>query len=388
MRFISYITMIVAVMTISASSMAQQNLWQKEAITSPEILEDGSVIIRLYAPKAESVTLYGDFAPGYDSASMTMTRTDDGVWEYRSEPLASELYYYWFNVDGIDHIVDPANSYVMRDVGSQMNYFIIPGERGDLYSAQSVPHGTVSKVWAKISDGRERRMTVYTPAGYEGGRSKYPVLYLLHGMGGDEEAWIATGRLAEIMDNLIAQGKAEPMIVVMTNGCTNHVSAPGFSHEGMWRPYMSGSMDGSFERMFPSIVEWVDTHYRTIGKKSSRAIAGLSMGGFHAMQISKEYPTMFDYVGLFSAAIFRGKEGVEIYDNLETKLARQFEQGVQKYWIAIGNDDFLYEENVRYRELLNSYGYSYEYRESDKGHIWRNWRIYIAEFAQMLFSNK
>ena len=380
--------MIVAVMTISASSMAQQNLWQKEAITSPEILEDGSVIIRLHAPKAESVTLYGDFAPGYDSASMTMTRTDDGVWEYRSEPLASELYYYWFNVDGIDHIVDPANSYVMRDVGSQMNYFIIPGERGDLYSAQSVPHGTVAKVWAKISDGRERRMTVYTPAGYEGGRSKYPVLYLLHGMGGDEEAWIATGRLAEIMDNLIAQGKAEPMIVVMTNGCTNHVSAPGFSHEGMWRPYMSGSMDGSFERMFPSIVEWVDNHYRTIGKKSSRAIAGLSMGGFHAMQISKEYPTMFDYVGLFSAAIFRGKEGVEIYDNLETKLARQFEQGVQKYWIAIGNDDFLYEENVRYRELLNSYGYSYEYRESDKGHIWRNWRIYIAEFAQMLFSNK
>ena len=385
MRLINYIAIIIAVMTFSLSAQAQQNLWQKDGITSPEILEDGSVVLRLYAPKAESVTLYGDFAPGYDSASMEMHRRDDGVWEYQSAPLTSELYYYWFNVDGIDHVVDPSNSYVMRDVGSQMNYFIIPGERGDLYAAQYVPHGTVAKVWAKVNDGRERRMTVYTPAGYESGKGKYPVLYLLHGMGGDEEAWIATGRLAEIMDNLIAQGKAEPMIVVMTNGCTGHVSAPGFSHEGMWRPYMSGSMDGSFETMFPSIVEWVDSHYRTISKKSSRAIAGLSMGGFHAMQISKEYPTMFDYVGLFSAAIFRGKEGVEIYNNLDAKLARQFKEGVELYWIAIGSDDFLYDENVRYRELLDSHGYSYEYRESDKGHIWRNWRIYISEFGQMIF---
>jgi enterochelin esterase family protein len=187
------------------------------------------------------------------------------------------------------------------------------------------------------------------------------------------------------MDNLIAAGKAEPMIVVMTNGCTQHVSAPGFSHEGMWRPYMSGSMDGSFEAMFPSIVEWVDGHYRTKAKRAYRAIAGLSMGGFHSMQISKEYPTMFDYVGLYSAAIFRGKEGVATYDNLEEKLDRQFNEGMKLYWIAIGKDDFLYDENVRYRELLDSKGYPYIYRESEGGHIWRNWRIYLGEYAQMLF---
>lgn len=144
-------------------------------------------------------------------------------------------------------------------------------------------------------------------------------------------------------------------------------------------------MDGSFERMFPSIVNWVDSHYRTKAKKSARAIAGLSMGGFHTMQISKEYPTMFDYVGLYSAAVFRGKEGVDIYANIEEKLARQFDEGMQLYWIAIGCDDFLYEENVRYRELLDSKGYPYIYRESDGGHIWRNWRIYLSEFTQMLF---
>ncbi len=374
------LTAVAVFLTGVATLSAQQNLWQKDANVSPEIHADNSVTIRLYAPNAESVTLVGDFV---DNA--TMTRNAEGVWEYTSEPLASELYCYWFNVDGIDHVNDPMNSYVMRDVGSQMNYFIIPGERGDLYAAQDVPHGTMSKVWAEVSDGRERRMTIYTPAGYEESKGRYPVLYLLHGMGGDEDAWSATGRVAEIMDNLIAEGKAEAMIVVMTNGCTKHVSAPGYSHEGMWRPYMSGSMDGSFEAMFPSIVKWVDDHYRTKAKRSHRAIAGLSMGGFHSMQISKEYPTMFDYVGLFSAAIFRGKEGVETYANTEAKLERQFQEGVKLYWIGIGKDDFLYDENVRYRELLDSEGYPYTYLESEGGHIWRNWRIYLGEYAQLLF---
>lgn len=373
---------LVALLVASITSLhAQQNLWQKDANVSPEINDDNSVTIRLYAPNAKCVKLVGDCAAG-DTA---MTRREDGVWEYTSEPLASELYCYWFNVDGIDHVNDPMNSYVMRDVGSQMNYFIISGERGDLYAAQDVPHGTMAKVWAEVSDGRERRMTIYTPAGYEAGKGRYPVLYLLHGMGGDEDAWAATGRVAEIMDNLIAAGKAEPMIVVMTNGCTQHVAAPGYSHEGMWRPYMSGSMDGSFEAMFPSIVEWVDDHYRTKAKRSYRAIAGLSMGGFHSMQISKEYPTMFDYVGLFSAAIFRGKEGIETYADLEAKLDRQFTEGISLYWIGIGKDDFLYEENVRYRALLDGEGYPYTYRESDGGHIWRNWRIYLGEFTQLLF---
>ena len=375
---------ILSLLSLSSLS-AQQNLWQKRNVISPEIGADRTVTLRLYAPAATEVKLYGDFMEGNKSGSMAMTRTEDGVWEYRTEPLDSELYYYWFQVDGIDHVADPSNSYVMRDVGSQMNYFVIPGERGDLYSAQDVKHGTVARVWGEVNDGRERRMTIYTPADYEGSKRRYPVLYLLHGMGGDEEAWIATGRVAEIMDNLIAEGKAEPMIVVMTNGCTKHVSAPGFSHEGMWTPYMSGSMDGSFEAMFPSIVEWVDSNYRTIRKADSRAIAGLSMGGFHSMQISKEYPEMFDYVGLFSAAIFRGKEGVATYENLESKLERQFSGDLKLYWIAIGNEDFLYDENVKYRELLDDKGYKYEYRESGDGHIWRNWRIYIAEFAEKLF---
>ena len=374
------LSVLVALVTITPLS-AQQNLWQAKGVTSPEVLDDGSVVVRLYAPEAKSVVLKCDFVPG---GNVAMQRTDDGVWEYRSEPLASELYCYRFSIDGMADIVDPASSYVMRDVGSLMSYFIVAGERGDLYAPQGVKHGSLSRVWAPMG-GHERRMVVYTPAGYERGKGKYPVLYLLHGMGGDEEAWVATGRVVEIMDNLIASGKAEPMIVVMTNGCTKHVAAPGYSEEGMFRPYMSGSMDGTFEAMFKDVVEWVDATYRTIAKPEKRAIAGLSMGGFHAMQISKLYPDLFDYVGLFSAAIFRGESGVEMYENLEQRLLRQFEHEPKLYWIAIGSGDFLYDENVEYRELLDRLGCKYTYRESTGGHEWRNWRIYLCEFAQMLF---
>ena len=376
--------LMAALMSVIVAS-AQQNLWQKQDVISPEIAPDGRVTLRLYAPNAERVEVCGDMFDAYNTSSRDMTRLESGVWEYTTEPLASEMYCYWFTIDGSGDVCDPSNSYVVRDVGRQMSYFIIGGGRGDYYMARSVAHGTVARVWAAMPDGRERRMAVYTPAGYERTEEKYPVLYLLHGMGGDEEAWLATGRLAEIMDNLIAEGKAEPMIVVMTNGCTKHVAAPGYSDEGMWRPYMSGSMDGSFERMFPAIVEWVDENYRTEATQASRAIAGLSMGGFHSLEISKEYPTMFDYVGLFSAAIRRGEKGVDIYDNFEDKLDKQFALKPALYYIAIGEDDFLYEENVAYRKLLDDNGYDYLYMESGGGHLWRNWRIYITDFAQRLF---
>ena len=371
-----------AIMLLSVNGlMAQQNLWTSREVVSPEVHADCSVTLRYKAPAATSVEVVGDFL----ASPQPMVRDEQGVWEYRSEPLASELYNYSFTVDGRTGLHDPQSSYFMRDINTQMNYFVVPGGRGDTYVAQDVAHGTLAKVWYEV-DGISRRMSVYTPAGYEQGKRRYPVLYLLHGMGGDEEAWPATGRVVEIMDNLIAEGKAEPMIVVMPNGCMRHLAAPGYSHEGMWTPYMSGSMDGSFESAFLQLVAWVDSHYRTVNKASARAIAGLSMGGFHAMHISKEYPRMFDYVGLFSAAIFRGEESIsQIYRDFEAKLHKQFADSPKLYWIAIGKDDFLYEENVRFRALLDANGYPYTYVESEGGHVWRNWRVYLTQFAPLLF---
>lgn len=374
---------ILMLLILPINSSAQQNLWQGEGIRSVEIDGANCVTFRLYAPDAEGVALKGDFLIGSDNVAMT--KGEDGVWSYTTPPLPSEMYYYSFVVEGIGEIHDPESVYMVRDVSKQMNYFIVGGGCGDLYVPQAVPHGSVARVWAEMHGGVARRMAIYTPAGYETSKRRYPVLYLLHGMGGDEEAWLATGRAAEIMDNLIASGSAEEMIVVMTNGCTRHNAAPGYSEEGMWRPYMSGSMDGSFERMFEDVVAWVDDNYRTISKSQSRAIAGLSMGGFHAMQISKHYAGMFDYVGLFSAAIFRGKEGIDIYEAMEERLKQQFAKGVSLYWIGIGRDDFLYQENAQYRELLDNLALPHIYHESDGGHTWRNWRCYLTEFSQMIF---
>lgn len=233
-----------------------------------------------------------------------------------------------------------------------------------------------------------RRLTVYTPAGYETSGKSYPVFYLLHGMGGDENAWSELGRAAQILDNMIAQGKAEPMIVVMTNGNLAMQAAPGETSQGFIAPTMQlpKTMEGSFEQHFPEVVDFVDRNFRTIKQKSGRAIGGLSMGGFHSMHISKEYPDMFDYVGLFSAAITPDKSVKSpVYENLEAKLKAQFDKNPALYWIAIGNTDFLYQANAEYRKMLDDKGYKYTYYETPEGHIWKNWRIYLTEFVPLLF---
>lgn len=374
---------------------AQQALWGTAPVVSPEIHDNNTVTFRFKAPKAVRVQLTGDFLPVQKNAKfeapgiVDLKEGQEGVWEYTTpEPLKPELYSYSFIVDGL-RMNDPANVYLIRDVSTLTNVFIIGGDRADFYKVNPVPHGTVSRIWYDSPAlGLERRMTVYTPAGYETSGKRYPVLYLLHGMGGDEEAWISLGRTAQILDNLIAQGKAKPMIVVMPNGNASQEAAPGESSRGMVPPTMQlpKTMEGSYEQAFPEIVEFIDKNYRTIKSKSGRAIAGLSMGGFHSLHISKQYPDMFNYIGLFSAAIMPNKEvSSPIYENMEGKLKVQFDKNPALYWIAIGKTDFLYKANEEYRKLLDEKGYKYTYYESDEGHIWKNWRIYLTEFVPMLF---
>lgn len=388
------IALAVLALFISLGSFAQQALGRGSRIVSPQINEDNSVTFRLVAPKAVKVQVAGDILPaeGVDPKEVPgiaeMTEKD-GVWEYTTRPLASELYSYSFLVDGLKTL-DPSNVYINRDVASTMNIFIVGGGCGDFYKVNDVPHGTVSKVWYESPTlGLNRRMTVYTPAGYEKNRKqKYPVFYLLHGAGGDEEAWMDLGRTAEILDNLIAQGKAEPMIVVMTNGNAGEVAAPGEGPDGFRVPSsrQRGMMDGAFEESFKDVVSYVESNYRVIKDKKHRAIAGLSMGGFHSLHISKYYPDMFDYVGLFSAAArFHEKSESPVYQNEKEQIAAQFAKKPALYWIAIGKDDFLYEENVKYRQFLDEKGFEYEYFENGEGHIWRNWRIYLTMFVPRLF---
>ena len=381
------IAICLAFLLMPVEALAQQALWGKAPVVSPEIHENQTVTFRLRAPKAVKVQVTGDFL---SKGVADLVENKEGVWEYTTpEPLKPELYGYNFVVDGLK-MNDPSNVYMIRDVSTITNVFIIGGDRADLYKVNDVPHGTVSRVWYDSPAlGMDRRLTIYTPAGYEMSGKRYPVFYLLHGMGGDENAWSELGRATQILDNLIAQGKAEPMIVVMTNGNAALEAAPGESSLG-WETQptfqLPKTMEGSFETHFPDVVKFVDKHYRTKANKKNRAIAGLSMGGFHSLHISKQYPDMFNYVGLFSAAIMPGKN-VEspIYQDMEGKLATQFAKKPALYWIAIGKTDFLYKANEEYRKLLDEKGYPYEYFENEDGHIWKNWRIYLSEFVPRLF---
>lgn len=392
------LTIITTVLFFSMVTFAQQALWGGQQIISPEVKADHTVTFRIMAPAADSVQITGDFLPTVKMKTQwglidvpgtaKLAKDDKGIWTFTSQPLASDLYSYTVIVDGFK-TTDPSNVYIIRDVANVFNVFIVGGGKGDLCQVSKVPHGTVARRWYDSpGNGMPRRITVYTPAGYETSKEKYPVLYLLHGMGGDEEAWIALGRTSQILDNLIAQGKAKPMIVVMTNGNVAQEAAPGESSLGYVKPnmQMDHTMDGKFEETFPDVIKFIESNYRVKAEKSGRAIAGLSMGGYHSLHISRFYPNTFDYVGLFSAAIMSNDKATsDVYKNFDATLEAQMKNGYKLYWIGIGKADFLYKANEEYRAKLDKMGMKYTYIETEGGHTWTNWRVYLSEFAPLLF---
>ena len=402
------ITLIAAAMLLGTAAFAQQALFGGPGVVSPEINADGTVTFRYQAPKAVKVQVTGDFLPTqktefemngqkmtFDSPGVAdLKEGENGVWEYTTPfKVAPEMYTYTFRIDG-NTVIDNNNVFVNRDIASLTSVLLVPekGARSDLYAIHNVPHGTVSKVWyPSATAGFNRRLTVYTPAGYETSKAKYPVLYVLHGIGGDEDAWVTQGRATQILDNLIARGEAKPMIVVFTNGNISQEAAPLENSTGYDRPTMSlpQTMEGTFETSFPEVVKFIDANYRTIAKKQSRAICGLSMGGFHTLYITLNNPDMFNYSGMFSAAIGTGSEQSaahkEVYENVDGKLATYFSKKPALLWIGIGKTDFLIQANNEFRAKLDAAGYPYKYMETDGGHIWRNWRIYLSEFVPLLF---
>ena len=396
---------IVAALLLVLSAHAQQALYGGPQVESPVINADGTVTFRYQAPKAVKVEVTGDFLPtekvevefngqkmAFDAPGVGVLKEgQNGVWEYTTPfKVAPELYNYTFRVDG-NTVIDPNNMWVNRDVASLTSVLLVPeaGARSDLYAIHAVPHGTVSKVWYHSDkQGFDRRLTVYTPAGYETSKAKYPVLYVLHGIGGDEDAWVTQGRATQILDNLIARGEAKPMIVVFTNGNISQEAAPLENSTGYTRPTMSlpQTMEGTFETAFPEIVKFIDSRYRTLAKKQSRAICGLSMGGFHTLNISLNYPDLFNYSGMFSAAIGVTDPSISpMYQDFDQKLAAYFAKKPALLWIGIGRTDFLIQSNNEFRAKLDAAGYPYKYMETDGGHIWRNWRIYLSEFVPLLF---
>lgn len=396
----------VALCLTGMTAHAQQNLsWgQGPQVASPDVHADNTVTFNLIAPEAQKVQITGDFLPSkkvvfngatFDAPAdpVDLVKNDKGVWSFTTEALKPELYTYNMIVDGVK-IIDPLNVYNIRDINNLFSVLLIGGDaRTDLYKVNKVAHGTVSKVWYESpTAGLTRRLTVYTPAGYETSGKEYPVLYLLHGIGGDENAWSELGRAAQILDNLIAQGKAEPMLVVMTNGNISQEACPGETSEGFRVPTMMlpKTMEGSFETAFPDVIKFVEKTYRVKKDKAHRAIAGLSMGGFHSLFISINNPDTFDYVGLFSAAVDQQQNTANggfpnIYADRNQKIDNLFSKHPKLFWIGIGKTDFLFKNNNDLRAYLDSKQHKYTYLETEGGHIWRNWRIYLSEFVPLLF---
>ena len=378
----------------NAQNMPQQGI---PRIVSPEIAADNSVTFSIYAPDASSVILNGSWMEMGENKELK--KDERGVWSVTVDPLEPSMYNYNLILNGVS-IIDPANPITLRDVNRYSNMLIIPGKGSELFEVNDVPHGSVTKVWFDSpSLGLNRRMCVYTPPGYEDSKQEYPVLYLLHGGGGDEDAWITLGRANYILDNLIAQGKAKPMIVVMPNGNANLTAAMtdmSFQAQssGTQRPVDTQNeqavIDGTYSypnSLVKDIIPYVEKHYRVKANSDNRAIAGLSMGCLQTQVTYITYPELFSYVGCFSLgihfnnqfAIISSKILIPAYDKKLDTLKNNL------FYVGCGTQDFCYEGVQELRKKLEGHNFNYHYNETGGGHTWANWRDYLADFVPRIF---
>ncbi|WP_026308862.1 esterase [Spirosoma spitsbergense] len=351
-----------------------------DTLKSPKVMDDKRVAIQIYAPKASEVTVSGDFTGS--NKPVNLIKNDLGVWSTIVGPLRPDYYTYTLVVDGV-RTADPKNPVIKQGISSIENVMTVPGPETAFEDNKMVPHGEVREVWYPSSTlGMMRRMHVYTPPGYDKGNAKYPVFYLLHGAGDDDSGWNSIGRAGFIIDNLIAAGKARPMVVVMPNG-----SMPLPPQTGMPNAQTMNQMRDLFSsELLKDVMPMVEKTYRTLNKPEDRALAGLSMGGFQTLDVTMTHPELFDYVGVFSSGFF----GPSI-DEAETKYAKvlndpSFNKGKKLFWVSIGKDDFVMDANKKTLALLDRHNIKYQYKESSGGHTWINWRQYLNEYVPLLFN--
>lgn len=351
-------------------------------VVSPEIAPDRTVTFRIHAPRAAEVQLGGSGdIPGTGSGRSTpLTRGTDGVWEVTVGPLNSGAYRYNFNVDGVP-VIDPRNPVTSESNENTWSLVHVPGAA--FMDTRDVPHGAVSMVtyWSETLQ-RFRRLHVYTPPGYETGTARYPVLYLLHGAFDSDASWSTVGRAGFILDNLIAEGKARPMVVVMPHG-----------HTGPFR--FGARFTDEFEREFiTDILPQMERRYRLRADRAGRAIAGLSMGGAHTLNIGIPHLDKFAHLGVFSSGIFGmtgggAGGGAQVPGFAERHQAiledATLKEGLNLFWFATGRDDFLVQTSRATVELFQKHGFNVVYKETDGGHTWDKWREYLQEFASQLF---
>lgn len=356
------------------------------ALHSPEVHPDRTVTLRFLAPDAAQVDVVGEILQG--KRSKAMTKGEDGIWTVTLGPLPPEIWSYNFRVQGVD-VTDPANPAIKPvPPGFPMSSFVeVPGDTAAFYDAKPVPHGEVRMVlYESKTMGVARWLWIYTPPDYDKSRARYPVLYLLHGNGEAQNGWVMNGRANIILDNLIADGKGRPMIVVMPQG---H-ALQGANVGPLVR--LAGETDMFSKRFAPDLLQdvlpLVERNYRVYADADHRAIAGLSMGGGQALSIGLRNPQLFHYVLGYSAAV--GGPFLNAEPEFKEVLADpgRLNSTLHLLWIGCGKQDFLYQANRQFAELLKKKGVNARYHETEGSHVWSVWRRYLNETAPLLFKPK
>lgn len=346
------------------------------AVRSYEVQPDGSVIFRLRAPDAAKIALSGDFL----KEAQPMQKGDDGIWTVTTAPLHPAIYSYNFVIDGVSDL-DPVNPVIKPGERTSSSMFEVPAPTPRPYDLQPVPHGSVHIDWyVSKTVGAPRCLYIYTPPEYEKSHGALPVLYLLHGSGDTESGWVDVGRANFILDNLIAEGKAKPMIVVMPYGRALPDVLLGAA------PRSTQTDPQAFENdLLHDVIPYVESNYRASRKPEERAIAGLSMGGGQTLSIGFHHPELFRYMGVFSAGI-RGQNIEEQYHDFLT--APDAPKKMRVLFIACGKEDSLFPASENLRAALDAHHIPNVFVASEEGHVWRNWRDYLADFAPRIFGAK
>ena len=375
MRQATWVRALCLASSLLASSASFGQFRSAAPVQSPELTQ-GDVVLRLRAPEAQSVRLTsgGDIAGLAPGAGAELSKNADGVWEITLAALQPGAFRYNFNVDGVATL-DPSNRLTSESNGNAWSLFHVPGF--EFMDTQRVPHGAVGEVtYFSETFDQHRRMHVYTPPGYETDRGRYPVFYLLHGAGDSDNSWSTVGRAGFIVDNLIAAGDAVPMIVVMPHG---HPPAAGGGPGGM--------QIAEFAQEFAADIKpHIEANYRVRDGRGDPAIAGLSMGGAHALEISMSNLDQYGYVGVFSSGVFGINDNDDfLTEHQATLVDTSLKGGLEYFWFGIGDEDFLLDTSDATVEMFREHGFDVAYHTSDGGHTWMNWRDYLNDFSQQLF---
>ena len=355
-----------------------------DTLVSPEVTPDHRVTFRIYAPKASEVTVGGDWRNGAEPVKLT--RDDKGVWSVTVGPLGPDYYLYSFTVDGV-RTLDQKNTLLKLGLTGVSNLMEMAGEESAFEMNKPVPHGDVRTVWYQSSTLKmQRSMRVYTPPGYDTGSERYPVFYLLHGGGDEDSGWSTVGRAGYILDNLLAEKKAKPMIVVMPNGSMPQATAAPAAATGA-PAAVNPAQELFADELLKNVIPYVEKNFRALTKPTDRAIAGLSMGGGQTIRVAFTNPDMWGYVGIWSSGVnpqttgeFQKRYAAVLGD--PDKLNRQW----KLLSVSVGSKDPLAGTSAKnLEELLTVRKIQHKFHESDGAHTWINWRHYLNDYAPLLF---